>query len=37
MTAVDWEPLQSLATKVMATAYPPYSDFPAGAAGRIRR
>ena len=29
MTAVDWAALQSLATKVMASAYPPYSDFPA--------
>jgi cytidine deaminase len=35
MTAVDREPLQSLATKVMASAYPPYSDLPGAAAGLV--
>jgi cytidine deaminase len=35
MTAVDWEALQALATKVMASAYAPYSDFPVGAAGLV--
>jgi cytidine deaminase len=35
MTAVDWEALQTLATKVMASAYAPYSDFPVGAAGLV--
>jgi cytidine deaminase len=35
MTAIDWAALQSLATKVMASAYAPYSDFPVGAAGLV--
>jgi cytidine deaminase len=35
MTAVDWEALRSLATKVRASAYAPYSHFPVGAAGLV--
>jgi cytidine deaminase len=35
MTEVDWKALQTLATKVMTSAYAPYSDFPVGAAGLV--
>ena len=35
IVAVDWAALQGLATKVMAFAYAPYSDFPVGAAGLV--
>lgn len=35
MTAVDWTALQSVANKVMASAYAPYSHFPVGAAGLV--
>ena len=35
MTAVDWNALQSMANKVMASAYPPYSYFPFDAAGLV--
>lgn len=35
MTAVDWNALQSMANKVMASAYAPYSHFPVGAAGLV--
>jgi cytidine deaminase len=35
MTAVDWNALQNVAHKVMASAYAPYSHFPVGAAGLV--
>ena len=35
MTAVDWNALQSMANKVIASAYAPYSHFPVGAAGLV--